>query len=225
MALETGNPTPPCSRGFTLVEVLISITLFAVALTLLLGGLRFTSRAWDAGERVTRQTADLETVHRVFSSMLDRFFPVSMQHAESEGYAFQGSSSRLRFAAQLPPYPGPGGLYTVEFKITSERNLNRLELGIAPFNAQTFADNELKTDEKSLLIESTGTLIFSYYGNTVAEQWQSDWPQLKPPPQAVKLQFPEGETRWPDIVVPISIDMDLACAFPLMGGQCRLAYQ
>ena len=218
-----GSKQTTCgSLGFTLVEVLISISLFAVAFTLLMGGFRFTSKAWDAGERVSRRSSELETVHRVFGNMLDRLFPVSLQSVEREGYAFSGSRERLRFSAQLPPYPGAGGIYTVQFEVTSSSDSDRLELSIAPFDAGTFHDRELTTDEKSLLLETTGSIFFSYYGSTVAEGWQSEWPESAPPPQLFRVQFQQSENPWPEIVLPISVNMDHACAFPEQGGKCRL---
>jgi prepilin-type N-terminal cleavage/methylation domain-containing protein len=222
MVSESGLSAPRGGQGFTLVEVLISMALFAVALTLLLGGFRFTSKAWEAGEKVTARTSELETVHRVFGNMLERLFPVSLPVMESEGYAFSGTGKRLRFAAQLPPYPGVGGLYSVEFAIFSGNDLDRLVLKIAPFDAKTFHDIELKSDEKSLLLETTGRLSFSYYGISIAEQWLTEWPELEAPPQTIRLQFQDTEEPWPEIVAPVSIDMDLACAFPALGGECRL---
>ena len=222
MTADWSNLTLRRSHGFTLVEVLISISLFAVALTLLMGGFRFTSKAWEAGERVTLQTSELETVHRVFGNMLERLFPLSLLPLEQEGYAFSGSEDRLRFSAQLPPYPGAGGLYTVEFAVAKGRDLDRLELRIAPFDAETFHDSELKTDEKSLLLETSDRLNFSYYGSAVGEEWQSLWPESEAPPQMVRLQFEGTEKRWPEIVVPVSINMDLACAYPELAGECRL---
>ena len=219
---DTGYRDARNSNGFTLVEVLMSISLLAVALTLLLGGFRFTSKAWDAGERATEQTAELERVHRVFGNMLDRLMPLSLQPAEEEGYAFSGSSNRLRFTAQLPPYPVSGGIFTLEFAVTSDKDLDRLEMTIAPFNPETFRNGELQTDEKSLLFETAGRLSFSYFDSAVSEQWQSDWPEQAVPPQLVRLQLQESVQPWPEIVVPISIDMDHACVFPELGGGCRL---
>lgn len=222
MRPDTVNLHARSNTGFTLVEVLISISLLAVALTLLMGGFRFTSKAWDAGERVTEQTAELERVHRIFGNMLDRLLPLSLQPAGEEGYAFSGSSNRLRFAAQLPPYPVSGGIFTLEFAVTSDKDLDRLELKIAPFTPETFREGELKTDQKSLLFETTGRLSFSYFSRAVSEEWQSDWPDLEVPPQLVRLQLRETVQPWPEIVAPISIDMDHACVFPDLGGACRL---
>ena len=222
MASDSGFGTTRGGHGFTLMEVLISMALFTVALTLLLGGFRFTSKAWEAGERVTAHTSELETVHRVFGNMLGRLYPVSMSPVERDGYAFSGTGKRLRFAAQLPPYPGAGGLYSVEFDIVSGNDLERLVLKIAPFDAKTFDDVELKSDEKSLLLETTGRLSFSYYDLSIAEQWLEEWPEGEAPPQTIKLQFQDSDAPWPEIVAPVSIDTDLACAFPALGGECRL---
>ncbi len=222
---DTRRQAYPADRGFTLVEVVISISLFAVALTLLTGGFRFTSKAWDAGDRGTAQNADIATVHRVFGNMIDRLFPVSLTPLGQEGYAFSGSSDSLRFTARLPPYPTAGGLYSVEFAITGSNGLERLLLSVAPFNGDDFPSDELKTEEKSLLLETTGRLSFSYAGGENDAEWQQQWPTTGPPPQLIRLQLKEVQKPWPEIVVPVSIDMDHACAFPDLGGECRLDLQ
>ena len=209
------------SRGFTLIEVLISISLFALALSLLMGGFRFTSRAWEAEERVTRHTADLTIVHRVFNKMIDRLFPVALD-PEAEGYAFIGSSDRLRFTAQLPPYPWAGGLYTIEFGVISGSESDQLELRITPFDAERFLDAELETEHSSRLLETSGRLSFLYFGNDESEEWESEWPESDAPPRWIKLHIEASEEPWPEIVVTVPVDMDHACVFPQWGGECRL---
>ena len=110
MTPDGSKQTTAGSLGFTLVEVLISISLFAVAFTLLMGGFRFTSKAWDAGERVSRRSSELETVHRVFGNMLDRLFPVSLQSGNGRVCLLR-QQERLRFSRNCRRIPGPADLY------------------------------------------------------------------------------------------------------------------
>lgn len=219
------NRRKQCIRndfGFTLVEVVVSITLFAVALSLLVGVFGFTSKAWDSGERIGSESSDLVRIHRLLGNMLDRLYPITFESDEDEVYAFTGSSRQLRFTALLPPYPAEGGLHLVEFSITQSEDLYRLSVKLAPYSSELFSDNDFETDEKSLLLETTDKLDFSYYGSSVAEEWQSEWPKSEPPPQLVKLQKAESVDSLAEMVVPITVNMDLACAIPDLEGACRL---
>lgn len=221
MSNNRRNQALPKVAGFTLVEVVISITLFAIALTLLVGAFGFTSRAWESGERTAAETADLVAVHRILNNMLDRLFPATLQSKEDEVYAFSGTADRLRFTAQLPPYPTAGGLHIVEFSITHSEDLSRLRLKIVPHSAEAFTDSELDTDDKSLLLTTPAKLSFSYYDSNIAEDWLSEWSTSEPPPQLVKLEIVESEKPLAEIVAPITVNMDLSCAVPEIEGACR----
>ncbi|MCB1858875.1 MAG: prepilin-type N-terminal cleavage/methylation domain-containing protein [Gammaproteobacteria bacterium] len=212
---------PPRQQGFSLLEVLVSITLLSVAMTLLLGGLRFTSRAWDAGERVSLRTADLETVHRVFGTMVGRLFPMSLYPGEDEDYAFIGETRRLRFPAMLPPFPAMGGLNTVEFSIDHARDKDLLFVNLTPFVPDAFAEDQLPEDQHTLLLETSQQISFAYLGDQDQTTWNTQWTDTTVMPRFIKIQFRDGESHWPDLIKQIPIDADLACVYPDLGGHCR----
>ena len=59
-----GTHAPQTQRGFTLLELLISLTLLGLILVLLFGGLRLSVRSWDS---VQRQVDNLNSVRSVES--------------------------------------------------------------------------------------------------------------------------------------------------------------
>jgi len=209
-------------RGFTLIEVLISIALLSIAFTLLLSGFRFTVKAWDAGERTSHRMSDLQVVHRVFNNMLSRAFPVTITDDDEPLFAFEGDPDSLRFTAFLPPYPASGGLYTIELFLRSEEGKELLIMKRSAFDAEHFFE-ESPRGEETLLLETRQDLSFSYF-STIAEEaeWNGHWEKASQYPRMVKLAFGDDKHFWPDIVVPIRIDMDTACIFPDLGRYCRL---
>ena len=209
-------------RGFTLIEVLISIALLSIAFTLLLSGFRFTLKAWDAGERTSHRMSDLQVVHRVFNNMLSRAFPVAIDDDSGPLFAFEGDSRSLRFAAFLPPYPTAGGLYTIELVLRSEDDNDLLILKRSTFDAEHFFQ-ESPGGEETLLLKTNRDLSFAYFDAKQEEgAWSDHWEEPAQYPRMVKLAFGDDEQFWPDILVPIRIDMDTACIFPDLGRYCRL---
>jgi prepilin-type N-terminal cleavage/methylation domain-containing protein len=222
---RTLQPVRRCG-GFTLIEVIISITLFSIALSLLLGGFRFASKAWDAGDRISSQTADLQVTHRVFSNLLGRAFPVTLEDGDDLRFAFDADSRHLRFTAFMPPYPDIAGLYTIEFFIVQEEGKDQLRLQRTLFDAATFPQKQQQGDDV-LLLETPGRLTFSYFAQgegADTESWQHSWGNIDQFPQMVRLSLEavaEGTVNWPDIVSRIEINLDNACVFPEYGGKCR----
>ncbi len=209
-------------RGFTLIEVLISIALLSIAFTLLLSGFRFTIKAWDAGERTSHRMSDLQVVHRVFNNMLSRAFPVTINDDSDPQFAFEGNPRSLRFAAFLPPYPTAGGLYTIELFLRSEDENELLIMKRSTFDAERFFE-ENPGGEEMLLLKTNRDLSFAYFDAKQQEgAWSDHWGEAARYPRMVKLAFGDGEQFWPDILVPIRIDMDTACIFPDLGRYCRL---
>jgi len=210
------------SHGFTLIEVLIALSLFGIVVSLLMSGLRFATRAWDASEAVSQRTLKLQVVNRVFNSMLGRAFPVTIRDGDAQAYAFEGGPRRLRFAAFLPPYPASGGLYTVELSLRRGEQGEQLLMKRTPFAAQPGFRNGPEGEE-ILLLETGRALSFAYYeadGDRGA--WRDYWRREGQYPQLVKLAFGNADPYWPDIVAPIRIDADATCVFPGLGGYCRL---
>ena len=209
-------------RGFTLIEVLISIALLSIAFSLLLNGFRFTIKAWDAGEVASHRMSDLQVVHRVFNNMLGRAFPVTIADDSDPLFAFEGDPHSLRFAAFLPPYPASGGLYTIELFLRSEDEDELLIMKRTAFDEERFFE-ESPGGEETILLKTKRDLSFAYFNGIAGEaEWSNHWERTNQYPRMVKLAFGDGEYFWPDILVPIRIDMDTACIFPDLGRYCRL---
>ncbi len=209
--------------GFTLIEVLVAIALFSVVLTLLLGGFRFISRAWDAGEGAVERAMALRITQRTFDTMLQRSRPLTLKDGDERRFAFTGDDRHLRFVAALPPYPGRAGLYTVELFITSRQEKRQLWLRQTPFDANAFFADAAQLQEDTLLLETDQHPIFDYLpvsDDGGEPSWQAQWDEKLQLPQQVRLSF-GGQTGWPDIISTLAIDSDLACLLPKLGGICR----
>lgn len=88
--------------GFTLLELLIAITILSLLLVALSSGVHFAGRAWRAQEdRIGRQ-GDINAVQTVLRQML------------ASGKEFQGSGDDLKFVGPMPAALARGGLFDIE---------------------------------------------------------------------------------------------------------------
>ncbi|MCH8035911.1 MAG: prepilin-type N-terminal cleavage/methylation domain-containing protein [Proteobacteria bacterium] len=63
-------------RGFTLIEILIAMTLLGLLMAMLFGGLRLGTRAWEASDARSAELARLEAVHGFIRRALTGAYPL-----------------------------------------------------------------------------------------------------------------------------------------------------
>src|ERR1700756_2942831 len=62
-------------RGFTLLEILVALAVFAFLVLGLTQGTQFGLRAWHAQAETIQATADLDTTDRVLRQLIERMDP------------------------------------------------------------------------------------------------------------------------------------------------------
>lgn len=99
-------------RGFTLVELIVALTILALIAAALFTALRFSARAWEAGEMRAVAASDAAAIRSFLRARLRSAQPATVSTGpRSEMVAFSGDEQSLRFAGPMPPEVGLGGLY------------------------------------------------------------------------------------------------------------------
>ena len=191
--------------GFTLVELLVALTLFALMSVLMFGGLRFGLRAWESGGERIDEAAQVEVVQNLLRRALSQARP-PWDHEDRETLSvFSGTPDTLSFVAPLPSHSGSGGLAV--FLLSERQNSDGASLALV---WKIFRPDNLDSaafDEDRLLLENIGGIEFAYYGRFDASRppnWLDQWDGLLGLPQLirVRVRFPPGDRRrWPDLVV------------------------
>lgn len=185
--------------GFTLVELLIALTLFALLATLLFGGLRFAGRAVAAGDARLERSAELSLAASFLRRVLAAAEP--LPRAESGGgasVAFEGEPDALAFASLPPAYLAPPGYYWLRLGVESG---DRLAL-----RWEAIGSGEVvAAPAPTLLIERVRAIELAYFGAFdvyARPEWHERWEHAPALPQMVRLRltFSDG-SRGPDILV------------------------
>lgn len=203
------GPVP--QAGFTLLELLISITLLGLILVLLFGGLRLGVRSWDA---VQQQVDNLNTVRSVENFLrreMTLTYPYRWKSAQGQRttLAFQGERGKLSFVAGLPSRIGVGGLYAISLEIEQNGKSKRLLWRQMPLNSQMQDFSSLAQAKTMVLagaeLSAVEDVWLSYLGRDGAEgapQWVDHWESETRLPLLIRIQvrFSNG-TDWPEFVV------------------------
>lgn len=195
----------PGERGFTLLELLVALTLLGLLMAALLGGLRLGARAWDVSSERLEWSSRTQTVQAFLRRRLAEAAPLAVsQPSGAYEPAFLGGPDALRFASLLPMQLGPGfHLMSLEMQASGERM--DLVLRWRPF-VPTLGEDVGEVAER-VLLEDIDALELAYRGAReidAAPDWYARWSVLEVMPDLVRIRVrfgPDDPRRWPDLIV------------------------
>ena len=99
--------TPSRQQGFTLVEVVIALTIVATVLVVMFGGLRAGLTAWQRGDERAEVLERERSIVQIVTRSLGAAHPymTSAQGGEAARLLFEGAPDRLAFVTSAPPFP------------------------------------------------------------------------------------------------------------------------
>ena len=218
----------PCrlfpDQGFTLLELLCSVTILSMVLVSVYGTLNMGSRAWEKGERdidkIQRMRVIMDLLGREIKSAFPYEVTPSTLDTHKKFYAFEGKKDSISFVSTVPLRGGKRGLSWLTFLVEEDKGLVVVErdaLRTDIFKERDFVDK----DEMEVLDEHVTRMRLEYYElkrrkDEGEGQWREHWDaeKKKELPHAVKIELTfreeergeddEGEfTR--ELVVPIMV--------------------
>lgn len=203
-------------KGFTLIEVLIAMTLLGVMVTLLFSSLRIAAESWNAGENKVAEVNTKAVVYQFFKRHLTAIRPLPRLNndqsvAEDGRQMFQGFTRSLRFVAALPAASARKGLQVFTIAPDPTKS-STLLVSLVPYR-QTEANQGVSSERPEVLLENIEKLRFSYFGRTEEASvaaWHDEWMfDLLPSLIKVSIQLSDG-SYWPDMVFPLKITQSSA---------------
>lgn len=204
----------PASRpaGFTLVELLLALTLMSMLLALAYGGLRAATRATDRGQNILEDSSRIRMAHQFVRKQLNQMSPLAFEQSEdgAERTVFIGEEQRIRYVAPMPGYLGFGGPQVQELEIV--RGSEGLELVLSHALLQGFEEELLYARDPIPLVDKIESARFSFLGADEAGEltgWTSVWDQPEALPKSIALDIEFVEDvyiKWPLLTASVRVD-------------------
>ena len=201
-------PAPPRSApGFTLIEVLLAISLLSLILLLLFSALFSANRSWAATERRIAQNDELRLVAEFIQRQLAAQSPLFWAGQDDTDLLFSGASDELHFTAGLPAHRGGGGAEALTLKVSRAGGERQLALYFQPVGAEQRPFANQHGAERVVLLASTARIELAYYGREEIEgqsTWRAEWRHAELLPALIGLTvYPATGRAWPQMIIPL----------------------
>jgi general secretion pathway protein J len=214
--------------GFTLLELLIAMTLTSFVALLLFGGVRLGTRTWERTDRTVARTDEIASAQSILRYEMERIYPA---YAEKAGFGgsviFSGEIDRMSFLAPLPANFGPGEFVRVTVAVDAQNGLKNLVMSWQANRAAFGAGSKSLPTPEIVLMHRVDGIKFAYFGPDVESRevsWQPLWDGRRSLPQIIRLTiaFPPSDPRTvPPMTVHPRLDIDTTCSFDPVSKTCR----
>ncbi|HTS86757.1 MAG TPA: prepilin-type N-terminal cleavage/methylation domain-containing protein [Usitatibacter sp.] len=201
--------------GFTLVELVIAVSLLAVMMVLLYSGLTFAFRSWDAGELNGRREADRRLGENFLRRELTELFPMRWKDPMTLKFALDGQRQTLRFVSSRPADVTMGGLSLVGLAVEpGPGRTSNLVMRRAMPDDRALDFGPLDNGTATVLLEDVDSVAFSYFGsdNDMSDpRWSDTWTQPRIP-QLIRMIVRNSDgTMLPTMTFRVELGAEAGC--------------
>ncbi len=175
--LRRGRP-----RGFTLIEILIAMSILSVVIVILGGAMRLGIRSVEKGEREASEIERLRSVVLVMDRQIQSIIPSSREIEGERVVWFEGDERRCLFLTDASLWGRKEGLVEVSYGVEEDGSEGvRMTLQERP----PWGEDGLET----VLLEGLEEARFAYYytDQDGEGQWTESWERKDLFPESIAL--------------------------------------
>ncbi|MCI4355196.1 MAG: prepilin-type N-terminal cleavage/methylation domain-containing protein [Thermoplasmata archaeon] len=189
--------------GFTLLEVVLAMTLLALVVAICYGAFHLGIRAVEKGEVAVVTTQRLRVASDVIIRQIKSAVPYAVRNEDDDVYPyFEGSGTSMRFVTTAGMQSG-GSLAVVEYRLEEDPTRLVMREGVA-FSPDGLGHGKLgMSEERSVvLLDGFRTVSFEYMLNDGADtEWRRSWDghveEMLPAAVRVLIDgLPGADSKW-----------------------------
>jgi general secretion pathway protein J len=195
--------------GFTLLELLIAVSLMGLIFAALTGGLRFGTQAWQSTSERLTESDDMQLVYRTLRRQVSSAINASPSlFPDGRKSSFEGRRDQINFVGAAPTQAMTPGLFHIKFVLVP--NEVGQTLALRWDRLQQFPAQEDASNIEPLLrrVQSVGFKYFGIVENDTSPRWVDEWIGFSSLPTMVSIdiKFVDSDrTPWPELIIPIAV--------------------
>lgn len=186
-------------KGFTLLELTISITLIGIIVLIITGAMRLGFRSVDSGERKIESLERMRASFNIIDCQIQSQVPLTYDDNGERKYYFKGDRVSMQFATNYSIW-GAGGYVLASYRVVSDADGKQILY--ASENIIGFA-NGVETK----LLDAFNQIYFEYFYKEPTEEegsWVEQWTEDTAIPEKVRFHFID-RTRDLSFIVPLRV--------------------
>jgi len=210
----TATGLPARQRGFTLLELLVVMTLLSLLMTGLISALRTMAQTESKIDQRLARLDEIRVARAFLQQTLQRVSSAKVDAPGATGksvIAFAATADSLRWVGIMPARPDLGGRYFFQLALEDDAAGRALVLRFSPWKPDEFFTDWAKAESRTLVqgisqltIQAQGLVVAgSSAAQTWPVGWQSGWPVTDALPEQLNLGLVDAHGEWPTWVVPV----------------------
>lgn len=198
------------NRGFTLLELMISVVMIGIIVLIVGGAMRLGFRSVEGGERRIESSERMRTSLNIVESQIQSHIPLTytVDGGERKFY-FTGSRASMEFTTNFSIWTGERGYVTVGYRVEQD-NAGKKALYASERTVGIAAMNDTK------LFDDFDDIFFEYfYKDPTSEigSWVDEWTDEASIPEKVTLHLVSGAKDF-SIIIPMRVGGSSAQVLP-----------
>jgi general secretion pathway protein J len=186
--------------GFTLLELIISITLVAIIVLIISVAANLGYRSFNAGEKKMNAVERLRSSLTIIDAQIQSGVPLTLEEGGVKQYYFAGEQDSLKFSTNYSIWGGQRGYVIVNYRVdTDDRGKRTL------FASEYKVGMENQKETK--LLEGFDEITFDYYQQDATEEegeWITQWVDEEMMPTRIRINLVRGSNSL-SYIMPVRV--------------------
>jgi len=181
---------PKRNAGFTLLELIISITLVAIIVLIVAGAASLGYRSFSTGERKLNAIERLRASLIIIDAQIQSGVPLTLEDGGVKQYYFVGEQDSLKFSTNHSIWGGQRGYVIVNYRVEAD-NQGKRTLFASEYKIG------MENQKETKLLEGFNEITFDYFRQDVTEEegeWVTQWVDEEMMPTKIRLNLARGST-------------------------------
>jgi general secretion pathway protein J len=191
---------PKKNVGFTLMELIISISLVAIIVLIVAGAANLGYRSFNSGEKKLNAVERLRASLIIIDAQIQSGVPLTLEDGGVKQYYFVGEQDLLKFSTNHSIWGGQRGYVIVNYRVETDDKGKR-----TLFASEFKVGMEIQKETK--LLEGFNEITFDYYRQDATEEegeWITQWVDEEMMPTKIRLNLVQ-DSNYLSYIIPVRV--------------------